>query len=53
MNKSRAALVMIVTVLLVGLLAFTSAVGFGPTGTGAARNIILGLDLAGGVQHHV
>ena len=50
MNKSRAALVMIVTVLLVGLLAFTSAVGFGPTGTGAARNIILGLDLAGGVS---
>src|SRR5699024_828994 len=32
------------------LLIFTSAVGFGPTGTGAARNIILGLDLSGGVS---
>ena len=41
---------MVVTAVLISLLAFTSAVGFGPTGTGAARNIILGLDLAGGVS---
>ncbi len=50
MKKSRAVLVMVVTAVLISLLAFTSAVGFGPTGTGAARNIILGLDLAGGVS---
>ena len=31
-------------------LGFTTAVGFGKTGTGAMRNIKLGLDLAGGVS---
>lgn len=41
---------MILAVVFTALLIFTSAVGFGPTGTGAARNIILGLDLSGGVS---
>ncbi len=41
---------MILAVVFTVLLIFTSAVGFGPTGTGAARNIILGLDLSGGVS---
>lgn len=41
---------LVLTVVLIGLLAFTSAVGFGPTGTGAARNIKTGLDLSGGVS---
>ena len=50
MKKNRAILVVVLTVLLLGLLTFTSAVGFGPTGTGSARNITLGLDLAGGVS---
>lgn len=50
MKKNRAILVMVLTVVLIGLLAFTAAVGFGPTGTGSARNITLGLDLAGGVS---
>ncbi len=50
MKKKQGILVLVFTVILIGLLAFTSAVGFGPTGTGSARNIKTGLDLAGGVS---
>ena len=50
MKKKQGIAVLILTVVLIGLLVFTSAVGFGPTGTGSARNIITGLDLAGGVS---
>ena len=50
MKKNRAVAVIVCMVLFLGLLTFTSVVGFGPTGTGAARNIITGLDLAGGVS---
>ncbi|MGI6006976.1 MAG: protein translocase subunit SecD [Ruminococcus sp.] len=50
MKKKQGIVVLVLTVILVVLLAFTSAVGFGPTGTGAARNIKLGLDLSGGVS---
>lgn len=50
MKKNRGVLVLIFTVLLTGLLCFTAAVGFGPTGTGAAKNIKTGLDLSGGVS---
>lgn len=50
MKKKQGIVVLILTVVLIGLLAFTSAVGFGPTGTGAARNIKTGLDLSGGVS---
>lgn len=50
MKKSRAALVLIATVLVMGLLAYTSIIGFGPTKTGSAANIKQGLDLAGGVS---
>ena len=50
MKKNRAILVMVLTVVLIGLLSFTSIVGFGPDRLGSARNIILGLDLAGGVS---
>ena len=50
MKKNRGVLVLICTVLLTGLLCFTAAVGFGPTGTGAAKNIKTGLDLSGGVS---
>ena len=39
-----------VTVILIGVLGFTSAVGWGNDHTGAAKNIKLGLDLAGGVS---
>ena len=50
MKKKQGIAVLVLTVVLIALLAFTSAVGFGPTGTGSARNIITGLDLAGGVS---
>ncbi len=50
MNKNKSLAVVIGTVVLIALLAFTTIVGFGPTGTGAARNILLGLDLSGGVS---
>ena len=50
MNKNKSLAVVIGTVVLVLLLGFTTIVGFGPTGTGAARNILLGLDLSGGVS---
>ncbi len=50
MKKKQGIVVLILTVVLIALLAFTSAVGFGPTGTGAARNIKTGLDLSGGVS---
>ncbi|MEY8426745.1 protein translocase subunit SecD [Lachnospiraceae bacterium 46-15] len=50
MKKNRAIAVVVVMALFLGLLTFTAAIGFGPTGTGSARNIITGLDLAGGVS---
>ncbi len=50
MNKKKARIVLVGMVALLALLIYTSAVGFGKTGTGAARNIILGLDLSGGVS---
>ena len=50
MNKSKGIFSLVLLVIIIGFLAFTSAVGFGPDGAGAARNIILGLDLAGGVS---
>ena len=50
MKKKQGVLVLILTVVLIGLLAFTTAVGFGPTGTGSAKNIKTGLDLSGGVS---
>ncbi|MDY3918490.1 MAG: protein translocase subunit SecD [Candidatus Limivivens sp.] len=50
MKKNKAIAVLVCMVLLLGLLTYTAAVGFGPTGTGSARNITTGLDLAGGVS---
>ncbi len=50
MKKSKGILSLVVTVVLIGLLAFTTTVGFGKSHTGSARNIKLGLDLAGGVS---
>ena len=50
MKKNQGILVLILTAVLIGLLAFTSAVGFGKTGTGSAKNIKTGLDLSGGVS---
>lgn len=50
MNKKKGILSLILTAVLIILLAYTCIAGFGPTGTGASRNIKLGLDLAGGVS---
>lgn len=50
MKKNRGIVVLILTAVLVVLFGYTAAIGWGPTGTGAARNIHTGLDLAGGVS---
>ena len=50
MKKSKGILSLVVTVVLIGLLAFTTTVGFGKSHIGSAKNIKLGLDLAGGVS---
>ena len=50
MKKSRGIISLILVVVLTGILAFTTVVGLGSKHTGAAKNIKLGLDLAGGVS---
>ena len=50
MKKNKGILSLVVTVILIGVLGFTAAVGWGDDHTGAAKNIKLGLDLAGGVS---
>ncbi|MGO5051906.1 protein translocase subunit SecD [Lachnospiraceae bacterium LCP25S3_G4] len=50
MKKSKGIVSLILAVLLIALLGFTTIVGFGSGNTGAAKNINLGLDLAGGVS---
>ena len=50
MKKSRGILVLVLTALLTAGMIYVAAVGVGESGTGAAKNINLGLDLAGGVS---
>lgn len=50
MKKSRAVITLLLTLAVTGLLLFTAAVGWGADKTGAAKDIKLGLDLAGGVS---
>lgn len=50
MKKSRGVVCLVVAVLLIALLGFTTIIGFGKGETGAAKNIKLGLDLEGGVS---
>lgn len=50
MKKNKGVIILILTVLVTAFLIFTAAVGWGPTGTGAAKNIKTGLDLSGGVS---
>ena len=50
MKKKRGILVLVLTAIILGVLSYTTIVGWGPTGTGAAKNINLGLDLSGGVS---
>ncbi len=50
MKKNKSIISLILVVLLTALLGFTTVVGLGSKHTGAAKNIKLGLDLAGGVS---
>ena len=50
MKKSRAIVVMLALVLLLGFFGYTAAVGLGSDASGSAASINLGLDLAGGVS---
>ena len=50
MKKNKGILSLVVSAILIGVLGFTAAVGWGNDHTGAAKNIKLGLDLAGGVS---
>lgn len=50
MKKSRGILSLVLTVVLIAFLGFATVVGIGKGHSGAAENIKLGLDLAGGVS---
>ena len=50
MNKKKAKITIGGMLILLLVLVYTSVFGIGKTGTGSARNIILGLDLSGGVS---
>ena len=50
MKKNKGIISLVLTVVLIALMGFTVIVGVGKTGTGAMKNIKLGLDLAGGVS---
>ena len=49
MNKKKAKISLVVLALVTALFAYAVIIGIGKTGTCAMRNIILGLDLSGGV----
>ena len=50
MKKRTGIITLIVMIVLTVLAIYTAAIGWGPTGTGAAKNIKTGLDLSGGVS---
>ncbi len=50
MKKNSGIAVLLVTFVATVFLCYTAAVGIGPTGTGSAKNINMGLDLSGGVS---
>ncbi len=50
MNKKKAKISLVALALITVLFAYTVIFGIGKTGTGAMKNIILGLDLSGGVS---
>lgn len=50
MNKKKAQISLVAIALVTVLFAYTVIFGIGKTGTGAMKNIILGLDLSGGVS---
>ena len=50
MKKRTGIITVVVLIAVTVLMLFTALKGFGPTGTGAMRNIKTGLDLSGGVS---
>ncbi|MDE7403816.1 MAG: protein translocase subunit SecD [Lachnospiraceae bacterium] len=50
MKKSKAIVILLVFLLLLGGFGYTAAVGIGADGSGSAASINLGLDLEGGVS---
>ena len=50
MNKKKAKISLALLAVITIFMAYTVTIGIGKTGTGAMRNIILGLDLSGGVS---
>lgn len=50
MKKSKAIIILVIFVLLLGGFGYTAAVGLGANGAGSAASINLGLDLEGGVS---
>ena len=50
MKKKTGIIVIILMLALTAVMWFTTGIGWGPTGTGAARHIKTGLDLSGGVS---
>jgi SecD/SecF fusion protein len=50
MKKSKAIIILLILVLLLGGLGYTAAVGIGSDHAGSASDVKLGLDLAGGVS---
>lgn len=50
MNKKKATWTAVLLAVFLVVTLITAAIGWGPTGTGSAKNIKLGLDLSGGVS---
>ena len=50
MTKKKAGITLFLSAVLFAILLYTAFAGWGRTGTGAAKNIKLGLDLEGGVS---
>lgn len=50
MKKKTSIATLVICLVVTVLLGFTAVKGWGPTGTGAMRNIRTGLDLSGGVS---
>ena len=50
MNKKKARIVLVGMIALLAVLVYTTVFGIGKTGSGSVKNIILGLDLSGGVS---
>ena len=50
MKKKNGIIVIILMIAVTAFMCYTAALGWGPTGTGAAKHIKTGLDLSGGVS---